>query len=109
MMIEEKIRLIHLLDFYGQLLTEKQQVILHYYLNDDYSLGEIAEMLIISRQAVYDTLKRSEKSLNKYEDKLKLYHRFESHKLDIKEIIKDIESGNVNTNDIQKKLNALID
>ncbi len=61
-----------LLDFYGQLLTERQQDILQLYYTDDLSLGEISEQLHISRQAVFDTMKRAEKLLFEYEKKLDL-------------------------------------
>lgn len=46
------------------------------YYADDFSLGEIAEEYEISRQAVYDNIRRSEKILQQYEDKLNLYHSF---------------------------------
>lgn len=65
-----------LYDFYGQLLTEKQQKVLELYYNDDLSLGEIAEILTITRQAVYDNIKRAEKSLYNYENKLRLVKKF---------------------------------
>lgn len=47
-----------------------------YYL-DDYSLGEIAEEYDISRQAVYDNIKRTEAMLEEYEEKLLLFHKFQ--------------------------------
>ena len=61
-----------LYDLYGGLLTAKQQNIFDLYYQDDYSIGEIAEELEISKQAVFDALKRSEKILAQYEEKLKL-------------------------------------
>ncbi len=75
-MIEKKIMLGNLNAFYGQLLTKKQQEILSLYCIHDLSLGEIAENLNISRQAVYDTINRSEKLLVNYENKLKLLDKF---------------------------------
>lgn len=61
-----------LFDFYYGLLTEKQQMILKYYFHDNYSLAEIAEELQISRQGVYEHIKRAEIALEDYEAKLRL-------------------------------------
>ncbi|MFB9329670.1 putative DNA-binding protein [Paenibacillus aurantiacus] len=61
-----------LFDFYEPLLTEKQQIFLKYYFHDDYSLGEIAAEFEVSRQAVYEHIKRAETVLEGYESKLKL-------------------------------------
>ncbi|WP_219836635.1 putative DNA-binding protein [Paenibacillus sp. R14(2021)] len=61
-----------LFDFYEPLLTEKQQTFLKYYFHDDYSLGEIAAEFDISRQAVYEHVKRAEAVLESYESKLNL-------------------------------------
>lgn len=79
-----------LLDFYGSLLTEKQSLVMSYYFEEDMSLGEISEELQISRQAVYDIIKRSKKILKKYELQLGLINRFLLQKeklMDIKEIL----------------------
>ena len=64
-----------LFDVYGGLLTEKQQQALALTYNDDYSLGEIAALLHISRQAVFDSIRRSEELLQSYEVKLGLIAR----------------------------------
>lgn len=65
-----------LYDFYGELLTKRQKDVLQYYYGDDYTLGEIAESAGISRQAVYDTVRKAEKSLRSYESRLGLVERF---------------------------------
>ena len=75
-MIKEKYHLIMLFDFYGNLLTDNQKSILNLYCNYDLSLGEISERKDISRQAVYDTISRSEKKLKNFEKKLKLVEKF---------------------------------
>ena len=59
-------------DYYGSLLTARQNEILDLYLTDDLSMGEIAERLDISKTAVADILNRSYKQLDEYENKLKL-------------------------------------
>lgn len=63
-------------DFYGPLLTDKQRMIWDLHYDQDLSLVEIAEVEKISRQAVYDLLKRTEKILRGYEAKLGLVQRF---------------------------------
>ncbi len=65
-----------LYDFYGEMLTERQKEIYEDYYLNDLSLGEIAEELNISRAGVHDNLKRSEKALINYEDKLQLIARY---------------------------------
>lgn len=67
-----------LMDFYGQLLTARQIEILDMHYNSDYSLGEIAEELGISRQGVYDGIKKGKESLTAYEERLGLAARFKT-------------------------------
>jgi predicted DNA-binding protein YlxM (UPF0122 family) len=61
-----------LYDFYGSLLNESQNEVMALYHEDNLSLSEIAEELGQTRQAVHYTLRKAEKALKSYEDKLKL-------------------------------------
>lgn len=85
--MERILKVTLLYDFYGELLTDKQKNIFELYYQNDLSLAEIAEQLQISRQGVYDTLKRSENILSQYEKTLHLVERFIINKHCIKEII----------------------
>ncbi|WP_066365158.1 putative DNA-binding protein [Neobacillus fumarioli] len=76
-MLEKTTRMNFLYDFYNSLLTPKQQSYMSLYYLDDYSLGEIAEEYEISRQAVYDNIKRTEAMLEEYEEKLRLFEKFQ--------------------------------
>ena len=64
-----------LLDFYGDLLTEKQRRALDLYYNEDYSLLEIGEHLNISRQGVHECIKKGAEHLEEYEKNLHLYEK----------------------------------
>ena len=110
-MYDKMVQIALLFDFYGQLLTEKQIEIVDMHYNDDLSLSEISEQFGISRQGVNDTLKRAEKTLFDYEEKLGLVNRFieqkESfkninHKLD--EILND---SNIDIDDVRLKIRAV--
>ena len=72
MNIDKMVEIGLLFEQYKELLTDKQREIVALYYEEDYSLGEISENLNVSRQGVYDTLKRSEKILREYESKLHL-------------------------------------
>lgn len=61
----------NLLDFYENLLTEKQKLVAHMYFREDYSLSEIAEHTMSSRSAVHDSVQRVESLLDLYEEELK--------------------------------------
>lgn len=74
--MEKNMELSLLLDFYGELLTEKVRRATELYYNDDLSLSEVAEDMGITRQGVRDLIKRAEGNLYGYEEKLGLYKRF---------------------------------
>ena len=75
-----------LYDFYGELLTGHQQEIYESVVYENLSLGELAEAKGISRQAVHDIVKRCDKILLGYEEKLKLVERFTNIKEKIEQI-----------------------
>ena len=74
--MEKNMELSLLLDFYGELLSEKVRRATELYYNDDLSLSEVAEDMGITRQGVRDLIKRAEGNLYGYEQKLGLYKRF---------------------------------
>ncbi len=65
-----------LFDFYGDLLTDKQREYFDLHYNNDLSLAEIAQSEGISRQGVWDIIRRGEESLRRYEEKAGLVRRF---------------------------------
>ena len=65
-----------LLDFYGDMLTDKQRDVIDLYYNDDLSLAEIAQNEGITRQGVRDSIKRGEAQLFEMEERLGLAKRF---------------------------------
>ncbi len=75
--MDKKLKISLLLDFYGDLLSNKQREILDNYYNHDFSLSEIADNLEITRQGVFDNLKRAENKLIKMESNIGLYSRYE--------------------------------
>ncbi|WP_164502876.1 putative DNA-binding protein [Metabacillus mangrovi] len=86
MILEKTTRMNYLFDFYQSLLTSKQKSYMSLYYLDDYSLGEIAEEYSISRQAVYDNIKRTEAMLEQYEEKLLLLHKFQKRNAIMKQV-----------------------
>ena len=79
-MAEDIYEISMLLDFYGQLLTDSQYKCMDMHYNHDLSLSEIADEIGISRQGVHDLIKRCNKILEEYEEKLHLVERFLSVK-----------------------------
>ena len=87
----------YLYDFYGELLTERQQQVYESVVLEDYSLSEVAENLGISRQGVHDMIKRCNKTLEGYEEKLHLVEKFMFIKQKVHEInllLEDYEDQN---------------
>lgn len=93
MLLEKTTRMNFLFDFYQALLTDKQRSYMELYYLDDHSLGEIAESYNISRQAVYDNIRRTEAMLEEYEDKLKLFEKFQQRQQVLEELAKLIAEG----------------
>lgn len=79
-----------LLDFYGELLTDKQKEYCDLHWNEDYSLAEIAELGGLSRQGVWDILRRAETTLRDMEEKTGIVHRHLDRKAQIAEIRKEL-------------------
>lgn len=100
-----------LYDFYGELLTEHQKEIYEDFILNDFSLGEIAQERGISRQGVHDLVKRCDKLLNGYEEKLHLVERFSKTKEDVKEICRlaDCENSEENINQIKTIAHEILD
>ena len=84
--MDEILKATLLFDFYGELLTDKQKNIFELFHLNDLSLTEIGLELNISRQAVRDQLKRTEKILLDYEEKLNLVEKFTEQKSAVKKI-----------------------
>lgn len=74
--MEQKVAQAYLYDFYGELLKDRQRKIYEDFIFNDLSLGEIAQEEGISRQGVYDMVRRCTKALEGYEEKLHLVEKF---------------------------------
>jgi hypothetical protein len=79
------------MDFYGEMLTDRQREFLNYYYNDDLSLAEIAENSGISRQGVRDSIKRAEHEMTEMEEKLGFIRRLNNIYSGLDVIKKDAE------------------
>ena len=115
--MEEKVKLSMLCEFYGKLLTKKQFEFIDDYCNNDLSLSEIAENNNITRQAVRDIIKKGEKKLFKYEEKLMFMKRtlnqekrIEKVLLELTKIQKDYSDKQISNvlESIKKELNCLV-
>ncbi len=95
-----------LYDCYGNLLKDNQATVIDLYYNQDLSLSEIAEELNMSRAGVHDTLKRAEKNLAEFEDRLLLHSKLERINNSAEKIIEIINKINV-TEDIKDIKNDL--
>ncbi len=109
MRMEKMVRQALLFDFYGELLTEHQKNIYSDIVLDDLSYSEVARDEGISRQGVYDLVKRCDKILEDYESKLRLVEKF----LDTKERVSQIHDlatelkGMTDKEELQEKLNEI--
>lgn len=106
-MLEKTTRMNYLYDFYQALLTPKQRDYMSLYYLDDLSLGEIAEEYQISRQAVYDNIKRTEAMLEEYEEKLLLLKKFQERSKLLQEMKQLIEAPDGSKEALLKPIEAL--
>ena len=88
-----------LLDFYGEMLTEKQREMIEYYYNEDLSLAEIADNQGITRQGVRDSIKRGEGIILELEEKVgfaKRYRAVQQGISQLESLARDIQFENAN-------------
>ena len=81
--------------FYGELLTSRQQQVYTNVVLEDYSLSEVAQDLGISRQGVHDMIRRCDKALEEYEDKLHLVDKFLNIRKQVKRIHQIAEESGI--------------
>ena len=93
--LQKKVDLAFLSAFYGALLTEKQRRILSLHCEEDLSLGEIAEEVGISRQAVHETLLRAAARLNELETALGTADRFRRMEEGLQQALLSLRGGNI--------------
>ncbi len=86
MLMEKIVEQTLLYDFYGELLTKRQQEIYESVIRDDLSLAEAAEEFGISRQGVHDMIRRCNTILSGYESKLRLVEKFLSMRTEVQKI-----------------------
>ena len=115
--MNKKVEISMLCDIYGKLLTEKQFEFIDDYYNNDLSLSEIAENNNITRQAVRDIIKKGERKLFEYEEKLLFMKKTISQEQKIQAILSELTKIQTNSSDkkvesilnsIKKELNCLV-
>ena len=115
--MEEKVNISMLCQFYGKLLTQKQCEFINDYYNNDLSLSEIAENNNITRQAVRDIIKKGEKKLFEYEEKLQFMKRTLNQEKKIEKALAELTKIQKDYSDkqianvletIKKELNCLV-
>ena len=97
-----KLKFVLLCDFYGNLLTEKQQKFLKLHYEQDLSFGEIAVRFGVTRQAVCDSIRSSEIALERYESLLGLLSDFQRQREMLSDILKHLESLEAGLDDGEK-------
>ena len=107
-MFEKNLEIGYLLDFYGDVLSERKRTVLDYYYNDDLSLAEIAEEIGISRQGVRELIKKAGEELMFYEEKLGLAKRFQVLEEQTEELISLMEQQGI-AGDVRKSAQKLLE
>ena len=94
-MFEKNLEIGFLLDFYGDVLSDRKRTVLDFYYNDDLSLAEIAGEIGISRQGVRELIKKAEEELLFYEEKLGLAKRFRAATERAEELLSMMERSGI--------------
>lgn len=108
LLFEKNLKIGYLLDFYGEILSERKRTVLEYYYNDDLSLAEIAEEIGISRQGVRDFIKKGEEELLFFEEKLGLLGRFRAYEETANRISELAEKESL-SDELRKEISHLSD
>ena len=106
-MFEKNLELGYLLDFYGELLSERKRTVMDMYYNEDLSLAEIAAEIGISRQGARDIIKKSEEELLFFEEKLGLAQKLNNVSTMVTEL-KELSCKFDFPKEFQEKLDELI-
>ena len=109
-MFEKNLSISLLLDFYGEILSERQYEMLGMYYNEDCSLSEIADNFQISRQGVRSVLKKGETILLEMESKLHLAQRLTMMRDKSNELATELQNinSNINNDEISSKIHSII-
>ncbi len=105
--MEKNVQISMLNQIYGRLLTQKQYEIIDDYYNNDLSLSEIAENNHITRQAVRDILKKGEKKLFEYEEKLMFMKRMLNQEKKIEKVLAELTK--IQEDDTDKKIANILE
>lgn len=97
----------YLIDIYSPLLTERQSEVLNMFYSENLSISEIAKVKNISRQGVYDMLKRGEKIIYSYDSKLKLFDKYRENLSKIDKIEQILNKEKLNSNELTKLLSDI--
>ena len=105
--MEKNVTISMLNEIYGKLLTKKQYEIIDDYYNNDLSLSEIAENNRTTRQAVRDILKKGEKKLFEYEEKLMFMKRTLNQEKTIKKVL--VELAKIQKSNTDKEIANILE
>jgi hypothetical protein len=96
------VEITYLFDFYANLLTPKQKELLSQYYFEDFSLGELSLQHEISRQSIFDTIKKAEQKLLDFEEKLRLWEKYRRQEVILTELQQATHTLEAQLNDNQK-------
>lgn len=106
-MLEKISHVVLLKDFYGPLLTQKQQDIMNLHYENDWSLSEIADHMHTSRQAVFDMVRRAQAQLEELEEKLGVVEKFQLTRRRLTEVVDLLDQPERQQADIDQAIKLL--